>query len=847
MKGSTVVEIARARSEDAISRLEVALRYYETPETPCTSTTYGELYDVAKRVGGILRRSASSRAGCCGVMLEDGPFIFVCQLAAMMAGMPVIPLNPHDPITRLRSVFDDADIRVVIVANLASAAIVSQVCEDAKVWMVNELIDAPSVASDEIVAAGGADTSHIFFTSGSTGRPKGCVASHKALLAYCEAKNSAHDIHEKDVVFCASSYMFDPHFTDFCSALVAGATLVSASRETTFTRFGDILYESKATHCLTTPVVLSTIEDMHQVSASLVRLVALGGEAMSKTLAQRWIDAGVRVANTYGVTECVAYQTFREVKDPDVDDVRLLGDPLPGNVLVFAREPGDDPTLLAAPGELAELWIGGSQVGMGYLNCPELTASRFKNGMYRTGDIVRVGYNGEAVLVGRRDDQVKISGQRVELGEIEEAIHQTCVPLTGEVKCVLSKTKQLIAYCVGDSARNDLPIYDEVMKLAVSKNVPKHMVPFAFVFLETLPMTTTGKVSRSALYKMNLGSIVSSSTSAIEFGSFGIELAKVWSEELGVSVENGDDDFILMGGDSLAALRVVQRVKSLLNDSNEDETGTFGEALGIFGPIELLQRTRLNDYARFLRQSVSVWPSKYEETDDTQSAPSRANIALRAVLTGDGNLLRVLYACGVDLNPRDGVAPLHIACANMHIDCVRALLELGCTANVVGNHRKTPILLAASSGTCTVEILNALIESGAKTDVVDADKQTVIHAAARAGASSAVFSALLSHVQNTKKGRSIGINVNALDAWGRTPLHWASVNGHRNACKALLDLGADASIKDDAGETARAIAERRALCSAQERPKGGRPSTWGDIANLLGGSGATKHLKKALA
>lgn len=851
MKGSSVVEIARARGEDVVNRLDVALRYYETPESPCILTTYGELYDAAKRAGGVLRTSASSRAGCCGVMLEDGPFVFVCQLASMMAGMPVIPLNPHDPITRLRSVFDDADIQAVIVADAASAAIVSQVCEDAKVWIVNELMDAPSVANDEIVAPAGDDTSHIFFTSGSTGRPKGCVASHKALLAYCEAKNSAHEISDKDVVFCASSHMFDPHFTDFCSALVAGATLVSASRETTFTRFGDILYESKATHCLTTPVVLGTVEDMDKVSASSVRLVALGGEAMSKAIAHRWIDAGVRVANTYGVTECVAYQTFREVKDPNADDVRSLGDPLPGNVLVFAREPGDDPTALAASGELAELWIGGSQVGTGYLNRPELTASRFKNGMYRTGDIVRVGDNGEAVLVGRRDDQVKISGQRVELGEIEEAIRQTCVPLAGEVKCVLSKTKQLIAYCVGDSAKNDLPIYNEVMKLAVSKDVPRHMVPFAFVFLETLPMTSTGKVSRSALCKMEVGSIASSSTSPIEFGAFGIDLAKVWSEELGVSVENGDDDFILMGGDSLAALRVVKRVKSLLNDSKEDEAGAFGEALGIFGPIELLQRTRLNDYARFVRQSVSGWPSKYEETDDAESAPSRANIALRAVLTGDGDLLRVLHVCGVDLNPRDGIAPLHIACANAHIDCVRALLELGCAANAVGNHRKTPVLLAASSGACTVEMLNTLIESGAKIDVVDADKQTVIHAAARAGASSAVLRALLLNcAQNTsakKAPRSSSLNVNALDAWGRTPLHWASVNGHRNACKALLDLGVDASIKDDAGETARAIAERRALCSAQERPKGGRPSTWGDIANLLGGSGATKHLKKTLA
>ena len=182
-------------------------------------------------------------------------------------------------------------------------------------------------------------------------------------------------------------------------------------------------------------------------------MVALGGEATPAALARRWLDAGVRVANTYGVTECVAYQSFREITDPSTQDVRALGDPLPGVTFAFAAEPGDDPTASAKAGELAELWIGGKQLGMGYLNRPELTVERFQRGLYRTGDIVRVGPDGQCVLLGRRDDQVKINGQRVELGEIEDAMRRTCGSVVSEVKCVITREKQLVGYYTSTAAK----------------------------------------------------------------------------------------------------------------------------------------------------------------------------------------------------------------------------------------------------------------------------------------------------------------------------------------------------------------------------------------------------------
>ena len=855
----TVCDYARWRACDPTTRFREAVRYYETLNGAPTTLRFGELVDEATRLSDFFAPYAKSAVRdyppCCVITLEDGVEVFTCQLAAMFAGMAVSPMSTRDPAKRLASVFADVDVRIVIVRDGDEALKVGELT-NAKVFTVEALFRAQQRSATATIAVKADDASHVFFTSGSTGRPKGCVASHAALLSYCEAKNIAHEIDGTSVVYCASSHMFDPHFTDFCSAIVAGCTLTSASREVTFARLGDALRVSSATHCLTTPILLSSVREIP--SLKYLRLVALGGETMSKSLAQAWLDAGVRVANTYGVTECVAYQTFCEIKQASNDDLRTLGDPLPGNTFIFAAEPGDDPTLTAKAGELAELWIGGRQVGNGYLNRPELTSARFKNNLYRTGDIVKVSSDGQHILVGRRDDQVKISGQRVELGEVEDAIRRTCSAFTREVKCVLaSTTKQLIAYCTGSFTDVDT-VVTAAMRYAVAREIPQHMVPSMFVFLDELPMTSTGKVSRADLSRREVD--VREQGCAIKFGEFGADLARIWSDELGVDVTHGDADFTANGGDSLRALRVVQRVKALIIKEDVDAGGgTFGEALGAFAPIELLQRSRLNDYARFIRGSVEDWPSRYATDSDADEAEATLSdidiglhVLIRASAAGHVSLVKLLVDAGVSVDPNSRSTPLHVACANARVECVRALLDSGASVNALGTSRRTPLIFAVSSPMCTSELVKILLGRGAAIGAVDEDKQTVLHAAARVGAASSVIGALLdaqstSSAKGKASKKALMLNVNALDVWGRTALHWASVNGHRNACKSLLERDVDASIKDVNGETARDIAERRALCSAQERPRGGRPSTWGDIANLLGGSGATKHLKASLA
>ena len=247
----------------------------------------------------------------------------------------------------------------------------------------------------------------------------------------------------------------------------------------------------------------------------------------------------------------------------------------------------------------------------------------------------------------------------------------------------------------------------------------------------------------------------------------------------------------------------------------------------------------------------------------------------RAAAAGHAALVARLLVAGVPVEgwrrfsstargeDQNTLTPLHAACANGRASAARALLLAGASVTSTARHGATPPLLAASSkgeggGASAASLVHMLLEAGASFASLDDSRQSALHAAARVGASAKVLKALIeghSHEMAHGKVKAKKILLKRMgpilewkDAWGRIPLHWASVNGHRAAVTALLAHGASEllGVRDNAGETAVDAAERRALCSAKERPDGARSSVWGDIATVLGGSGTTKHLKQKL-
>jgi len=999
--------------------------------------SYGELWSVASSAAAKVRtalegvhaarlsdmQDMDGLSPTVGLLVEDGVELPVAILAILLAGGAVVPVGATDPPARIKDVLEDAGCSVAIASDDAGdggatrrlreawteagradftvipAASLLEVSESREVFSAGESTPPPAFPTNKL--------SHVFFTSGSTGRPKGCLATHGGLPLYCDAKNKSLGVSDDSVVLVASPHSFDPSLGDFLGAWRAGCVAATAPRSHLFASMGACLAASGATHVLTTPSMLSTINPATDVQPNLpnLRVVALGGEPMPEALARAWLPAVRRLVNGYGVTECTVYQAFRDVES--VETRRAIGGSIAGCEMLFAKEPGDDPSVLLdtagdPDGTLAEVWFAGPLVGLGYANAPVLTSERYSVNVhdgrrfFRTGDVCKLVRRGDGSahveVVGRRDSQVKINGQRVELGEVEAAVCASAPRLVAE--CAVStprldaaepRSKAIVAWCVPPLSSGRRPktlenaggresfsaLRADALRWLVASRVPPHMVPSRFgVAWVGLPTTATGKAARSVVAKWapppppnregntthagsgeeteavyGRGFEPGTSETRARVDAFAGVVADAWSAELGSEVTSSSR-FAELGGDSVAALRVCQAIAASFADNDDDASpgtssgsmngrkdggGTFGEALvGALAPARVVAGAgsiSLAAHVASLRSAAIVGElgtraaelARGDSDDctldgtptaiagdgdgDGESAPTPgdrrteegASLLRRAAFEGDAECVEQLLDAGVDVEGAVGVpsrvpssTPLHVACGGGSRDrdgrAAAALLSRGASPRARNRRGQTAFIVAAARGPNS--LLAQILERGGDAGAADDDGQTALHVAARAGAPASVVAAvaaaadgapspitIFKNARNDKSSRGPKANsrndksrggsttaarrnthggggvraVDRVDAWGRTPLHWAAVNGHRAACVALLDAGASTNLTDDAGETPTAAAERRALCSARERPDVARASTWGDIATLLGGSGRTKHLKARLA
>lgn len=451
-------------------------------------TSYVDLVGSIGREVGRLKASGveiGDRVGISAARDLSAPLGFLSILAA---GAVVVPLDPALPAERRRETADAVGCRLVLGRD--------------------GTFPLPIDPADGIVSPPPHDprrTALIFHTSGSTGRPKPVALSHAALSARLLSMVDWFGLDETEVVGAGSGHAFDPFIQQLFLPLIAGGTMWIPERETLLDapRFGREARAVGMTHLNLVPSQMNALlrGDLGGTVPTLRRVV-LGGERMSVDLPTRIVNTlgPCVVFNMYGPTEAMVDATGERVEFPVVGDEIPIGRVLPGCRVRVLNEAMDR----AAPGEPGELCVGGLGLAQGYVDMPEATADRFVadpfgapgDRLYRTGDIVRWLPGGKIGFIGRRDEQVKIRGRRLELGEVESAIraHPGVSEVAVKVWTGAPGGPALVAHVVGLE-----PGAEGALREHLSRRLTDAAVPVRWFFPETLPTTPSGKIDKRAL------------------------------------------------------------------------------------------------------------------------------------------------------------------------------------------------------------------------------------------------------------------------------------------------------------------------------------------------------------
>jgi amino acid adenylation domain-containing protein len=522
--------------------------------------TYGELDEHANRLARRLQAIGVRPGDVVGVMAERGLHTAVAMVGAIKAGAAYAPLDPDSPKRRTHALVEQARCAAVITPDR----------------LVDRLGDSatPLVALDRgFEALAGEHPSRldlhiqpedlfaVIFTSGSTGTPKAVALEHRNYLSLLD---SAHELspHPGEGALHVCAPQFDVAAYEIWATLLNGARLVchAPGRPDPSAVCRTVIDHEVTWSMMATSIFHQLVENGPKDLCGM-RIALVGGEVMAPRYARRFRAAcpDTRLFNTYGPAETTVFVCVHEVGDEvHSDDPIPIGRAIPGahlQILDDRREP-------VAPGEQGELYIAGPGVSRGYLHRPDLIGVRYledpsERRMYRSGDFVRERADGALEILGRMDNQVKVSGYRVSPTEIEANL--LAHPGVGRAAVVAGADApghtRLLAYV----APSDGAIDEGTLREFLRERLPSYMVPHTISILDRLPEGPTGKVDRSALPE----SAPSGSLPAAQQpnGTVTATVAKVFTEVLGVPNVGPCDDFLELGGDSLRAVQLLARLR----------------------------------------------------------------------------------------------------------------------------------------------------------------------------------------------------------------------------------------------------------------------------------------------
>ncbi|MFC9946662.1 amino acid adenylation domain-containing protein [Streptomyces pratensis] len=529
-----------------------------------TTLTFAELDRLSNQVARALRERGAGPGERVAILAERGPELLPGLLGILKAGAAYVPVDPGYPPARIRLLLEDCGAKLV----LRGANRIGDLPTDAPVLRISDLAHGsdeplgPTSHSDDIA--------YTIYTSGSTGRPKGVMVEHHAVGNRLMWMQRRYPIGPGDTLLQKTPISFDVSVWELLWWAVQGArvVLLPQGAEKDPGQIARTIREHRVSVIHFVPSMLGPFLDLLEEDPGRVsglrslRSVFCSGEALPPERATQFnrIFGGgdaPRLVNLYGPTEAAVDVTFFDCPPASEGPVTRvpIGRPVE-NTTVYVLDRQGRPQPVGVPGELH---IGGVQVARGYLNRPELTAERFVKDpfapggrLYRTGDLARLLNDGTLEYLGRNDDQVKIRGNRVELGEVQNAL----VALSTIRDAVVVDHRPgggrgpiLVAYCTAD---HDLD--PGRLRSALGEVLPAYMIPARFERLDSLPLTPNGKVDRKALPAPSFGT--SDDRDAAPRNTQEAVLAGIWAQVLGVDRVGVHTDYFVIGGDSISMLRV---------------------------------------------------------------------------------------------------------------------------------------------------------------------------------------------------------------------------------------------------------------------------------------------------
>lgn len=525
-----------------------------------TAISYGHFLRYVQALDQQIRIMTAAQKGIIAIIAERSLEMYLAIYATVRGGNAYLPISPEDPPERIDYILRDSNAAVILVQDKFLSCVEGKPCVNLTAFIEG----SPTVDSISPVAALPEDTAYVIYTSGSTGHPKGVRISHSSLLNRILWMQAAYPLTESSVILQKTPYTFDVSLWEMFWWGICGASLAVSLPQEHFLpgKIMEAIHRFQITHLHFVPSVLDLFltylerSEYCYTSTCPLMHVFSSGEALRADLVHRFYRlfpySCVRLHNLYGPTECTVDVSYYDCSPTDTDPIPI-GRPI-YNTQLYILDSALEPVPKGVRGQLC---IAGQNVGQGYLNRPQLTSEKFilnpfgEGNMYLTGDLAQINVDDQILFCGRMDGQIKLNGQRIEVGEIATVIQSIANVTHAEVLVYEHNRQMFLAaiYC-GKQA------HEETIREYCAKQLPSHMVPTVFVAVPAMPITKNGKIDKKALMACVTSHTITRHYEAPITDTEAV-IADIFSNVLHISPIGRNDNFFSLGGSSLSMIHAL--------------------------------------------------------------------------------------------------------------------------------------------------------------------------------------------------------------------------------------------------------------------------------------------------